>query len=371
MKLTRIERRISTCMMSRVLFVFITLLLAAESTSGQQSTVKRTGPSRYESEPIKINLPQERYSILSFSGSSYLVGKLSIVSTDKPVATLSFVKTLKAESQRQAEEFADLIEVNIRSLENELSISAETASSPPWSGTNWSGAANIEIALPRNDNLKIDIRTTAFSIDVAGPFAAVDISNSVGEIAVSKITNKTRVSQESGGVMARDCTGPVTISVSSGPISLSNVDGKLGTIKLRNANARLILESVRGEIDARCDNAMITGNGIRFEAGHSQLASGNSNIDINADEVNGDLTVRGENGTINFSLPQNTSASYQLQVDEVGRIYTRTLPMTVSHASRTRVVGTTGGKRNKIEIDMAGAGTINLEGRPVNRTSLR
>ena len=140
---------------------------------------------------------------------------------------------------------------------------------------------------------------------------------------------------------------------------------------MRNTNSKIILESVRGEIDARCENAPITGTNVRFESGHSQLVSENSNIEVDADAVNGDLTIRGTNGKINLTLPANTSASYVLQVDEAGRIYTKSLPIVVEAASRTRVIGYSGASRNKIEVDMSGVGTVNLEGKPANRMSIR
>ncbi|TFH64137.1 MAG: hypothetical protein E4G91_06765, partial [Candidatus Zixiibacteriota bacterium] len=328
--------RISKSMMQRLISVFLTVLLCSSVTLAQRDRVERVGGSRSETKPTTLEFSAGRYTNLSFTGSAYIIGKLTIVSTDRPVTTVTYRKTMKAESPEQAEEFADYIEVNGEELENELSISVETKSVPPWSGTNWSGGANIDIEVPRNENLKIDVRTTAYTIDITGPFAAVDITSSLGDVFIEKITNKTRVSLENGSVSVSDCTGPVTVSTALRPITLTRVDGKLGSIKLRNTNAKIVLESVRGEIDARCDNATISGSNVSFEAGHSQLISENSNVEIDADAVNGDLTIRGENGKINLSLPANTSASYLLQVEEAGRIYTKELPMAVSVASRTR-----------------------------------
>jgi hypothetical protein len=347
------------------------VLLCSSMATAQRDRVERVSSERFETDLTTLKFSGGRYTNLSFTGSSYIIGKLSIMSSDKPITTVTYRKTLKAESPEQAEEFADYIEVNGEELENELSISAGTKSVPPWSETEWSGGANIEIEIPRNENLKIDVRTTVYTIDITGPFAAVDITSSLGDVSLDSITNKTRVSLENGGVNVRDCTGPVTVSTSLRPITLTRVDGKLGSIKLRNTNAKIILESVRGEIDAHCVNAMISGNNVSFEAGHSQLVSENSNVEINADAVNGDLTIRGANGKIKLSLPASTSASYLLQVEEAGRIYTRDLPMAVTVASRTRVIGTNGSKRNKIEVDMSGVGTVTLEGKPANRMSIR
>jgi hypothetical protein len=363
--------RIPKSMIQRLIPIFCALLLSSSMGLAQQDRVESVGGSRYETDLTTLKFSGGQYSNLSFTGSSYVIGKLSIVSSDKSVTTVTCRKVLKAESLDQAEEFADYIEVNGEELENELSISAETRSVPPWSGTNWSGGANIEIDVPRNENLKIDVRTTVYTIDITGPFATVDITSSLGDVSLERISNKIRVSLENGGVSVRDCTGPVTVSTAMRPITLTHVDGRLGSIKLRNTNAKIVLESVRGEIDARCVNATISGNNISFEAGHSQLVSENSNVEVDAAAVNGDLTIRGANGKIDLSLPANTSASYLLQVEEAGRIYTRELPMAVTLASRTRVIGTSGNKRNKIEVDMSGVGTINLEGKPANRMSLR
>ncbi len=363
--------RIPKSMIQRLISIFLTVLLCSSVALAQRDRVERVGGDRFETELTTLKFSGGRYTNLSFTGSSYIIGKLSIVSSDKPITTVTCRKTLKADSPEQAEKFAGYIEVSGEELENELSISAETKSVPPWSGTEWSGGVNIEIEVPRNDNLKIDVRTTVFTIDITGPFATVDITSSLGDVSIEKITNKIRVSLENGGVSVRDCTGPVTVSTALRPITLTHVDGKLGSIKLGNTNAKIVLESVRGEIDARCDNAMISGNNVSFEAGHSQLVSENSNIEIDADAVNGDLTIRGANGKINLSLPANTSASYLLQVEEAGRIYTRELPMAVTVASRTRVIGTSGNRRNKIEVDMSGVGTVTLEGKPANRMSIR
>ena len=363
--------RIPKSMIQRLISVFLTVLLCSSMVMAQQDRVERVSSERFETELTTLKFSGGHYTNLSFTGSSYIIGKLSIVSSDKPITTVTCRKTLKAGSPEQAEEFADYIEINGEELENELSISVETRSVPPWSGTNWSGGANVEIEVPRNENLKIDVRTTVCTIDITGPFATVDITSSLGDVTIAKITNKIRVSLQNGGVSVRDCTGPVTISTALRPITLTRVDGKLGSIKLRNTNAKIVLESVRGEIDARCVNAIIFGNNVSFEAGHSQLVSENSNVEIDADAVNGDLTIRGGNGKINLSLPANTSAGYLLQVEEAGRIYTRDLPMAVTVASRTRVIGTSGNKRNKIEVDMSGVGTINLEGKPANRMSIR
>lgn len=371
MKPSSAETRIPKSMRLQLFFVFLVVLLCWGTAPAQRKRVEKVGPSRYETELITLKFSGGRYSNLSFTGSSYIIGKLSIVSSDKPITTVTCRKALKAESPEQAEEFSDYIEIRGEELENELSISVETKSVPPWSGTNWSGGANVEIEVPKNENLKIDIRTTICTIDITGPFATVDITSSLGDVSIEKITSKIRVSLDNGGVRVRDCTGPVTVTTALRPITLTRVDSKLGSIKLRNTNAKIVLESVRGEIDARCDNATIAGNNVSFEAGHSHLVSENSNVEIDADAVNGDLTIRGANGKINLVLPANTSASYLLQVEGAGRIYTRGLPMVVQVASRTRVIGSSGNKRNKIEVDMSGVGTVDLEGKPANRISSR
>lgn len=358
-------------MVMRISYVMLALLLMTRCAVAQNEQIDKVSGSRYEGQRTVRTVDVKRYENLSFTASSYLVGRLSIRSSDKPGTVVTYQKSFKADSKSQAENFSRFISLSFEKLENEFAVSAETKSSPPWSGTDYSASVHVEIEVPRNENLKIDVRTSVFSIDITGPFAAVDITNSVGEISVDRITSKVRISSENGSVTVRDCTGPTTVSTAARPIELRNVDSKLGTIKLRNSAGRITLASVRGEIDARTDAAPISGDDIRIEPGSSTLSTENSNIKIDVMAINGDLAVRSENGKIDLTIPDNTSAKYSLQVEDGGRIYTRSLPMKVDLATRIRVSGSTGARHNKIEIDMGGVGTINLEGKPAGRASSR
>ena len=339
------------------------LLLMSQLSLAQDHVITRVSGSLYESNPETQVIKLKKFDNLSFTSSSYLGGRLSIHSTDSPMTTISYKREFKADSKNQAEEFDRYIDFSAEELENEVAISVETKSMPPWSGTNNSGRVSVEIQIAKNDNLKIDIRTTVFDIEATGPFASIDISNSSGDISVTNINSKVRVASENGAVSVNKCTGPTTITTSSRPIILSDVNGKLGTIELRNSGGKIVLNSVRGEITARTENASITGDDVRFESGNSIFATENSDISLDASAVSGDVNIRDENGKVNFSLPANTPAQYSLRVEEGGRIYTKSLPMIVEQASRTRVVGYSGSRHSKIEIDMAGVGTINLDGK--------
>jgi hypothetical protein len=354
----------------RNLTALVTLLVCS-CVLAQNAQITKIDGSRYEGQRIPVTVEGKRFENLSFTASSYLGGKLSIKSSDRPNTTITYQKVFKADSKSEAESFDSFIDFTFEKLENELAISAETKSSPPWSGTDYSAGVNVQIEVPQNNNLKIDIRTSVFLIDIIGPFASVDITNTFGEISVARITNRIRVSSENGSVTIRDCTGPTTVTTAARPIELSNIDSKLGTIKLRNSAGRITLVSVKGEIDARTDAAPITGRDIRIESGNSTFSTENSNIKIDLVAVNGDLTVRSDNGRIDLSLPSATSAYYTLQVEDGGRIITKSLPMRVDTATRTLVRGSAGARQNKIEVDMGGVGAINLEGKLAGRVSIR
>ena len=122
-------------MLRTMLSIILPILTLASLAPAQTEQLERVAGERYESRPTTRSLTSKQFSNLSFTGSSYLVGKLSIVSSSKPTTTVTYRKTLKADSRDQAEEFADYIEVGFEELENEFSISAETKSVPPWSGT--------------------------------------------------------------------------------------------------------------------------------------------------------------------------------------------------------------------------------------------
>ena len=345
----------------RPVFLTLVVLLMAGSTLLAQRMI-RVRPDRYEEPTITKTISLDRIENLSFTSSSYLNGRLTVRAADVPSTRISYKLQFKVESEEMAEEFASYITIAFEDLENEFAISAETKPSPPWRGGDFSAGVDVEIEVPRKNNLKIFARTSQFEINIEGPFAGADISSNFGDITLRKITSKVNVSSDNGAVTVEDCSGPTKVTTSNRPITLQNVDGQLGSIRLRNENGRISLDSVRGEIDARTEFAQISATRIRFESGRSTLATENSNIKLDATLVAGDLSVRSENGKIDMTIPTSVSAAVLLQVEEGGRIYTKELPIRVDRVTRTLVQGLIGEGLNKIEVDMAGVGTINLEG---------
>jgi DUF4097 and DUF4098 domain-containing protein YvlB len=212
------------------------------------------------------------------------------------------------------------------------------------------------------ENLKVYAYTSAYTIDVVGPFSSVEVTNDLGPITISDISRKVKVAAENSSVRVEDCNGPVTVRTSLRPIVLANVDSKLGTLKLRNTNGKILLESVRGEVDARTEFAPIQASQLQIAPGRSKIRTENSNIKLETTSIEGDLVLIDAHGNIDMSVPEATSASYRLQVDEGGRIYTKGIPMRTDLVKRTMLQGSTGDKKYKIDIDMRGVGTINLTG---------
>ncbi len=344
--------------------VIAVLLLAFASATAQR--IERVEGSRFESEAVVQNLTEFPFENLSFSSSQYIGGSLTVQTSDLTAPRLTIRKILNASSMSQAEDFAKYLSVHVEELENELSISADAPSRPPWSGTDYSGKVDLLVELPRNENLKIYTRTSAYSISISGPFASVDITNEMGPVEVTNISRKVKIASENGAVRVDNCDGPVTVRTSLRPISISNVDSKLGTVKLRNTNGKISLESIKGEIDARTDFAAIEGSQLVIAPGRSKVRTENSNIRLETVAINGDLLLMNSHGKVELILPDNTSATYNLQVDEGGRIYTTGIPITTELVKRTLLSGYSGDKKNDINVDMRGVGTISLVGMQPN-----
>ncbi len=363
MKLAVLKQRILFRMPQVINFTLVVVFLLTAGSALAQRIEKISG-SRFETETLTHEVAEESFGNLSFTSSSYIGGKLKLVASDCTTPQVTYRKLFKANSLQQAEEFAEYIAVEIEELENELAVSVQSKSRPPWSGTNFSGRVDVQIELPANEELRIYVRTSSYSIEIYGPFASVDVSNEFGAIEVAQISRKVKISTDNGKVTVRDCTGPVTVRTSSRPITLKNVDSKLGTVRLRNAHGKIALDSVRGEIDARTEFASISGTALAFESGRSKLRTENADIRLEAIEINGDLTLINSHGKIDLEIPDNTSAEYTLQVDEGGRIYTKDILIKIDRVMQTLVTGSSGGRQNRIDIDMRGVGTITLTGKP-------
>lgn len=352
-------------------FIFTGFLLLSSISATKADPIRRANGSRFESDRVTKTITLDGIENLSITTSSYLSGKLTVRAVNDATAKISYVKHFKADSEATAEEYSEYVTLSFEDLENEFSISAETRSSPPWRGTDYSAGVDIEILVPRKTNVKVFARTSQYEIEVIGPFVSADIVSNFGDTYLEKIVSKVSVSSDNGAVTVADCTGPIKVTTSNRPIALRNIDGQLGSIRLRNQNGKISLDSVRGEIDARTEFAQITASNVRFESGRSTLATESSNIKVDAAAVSGDLSVRSENGKIEMGIPSDVSASILLQVEQGGRIYTKQIPIEVDRVSRTVVQGRIGNAQNKIEVDMAGVGTINLEGIPASSISRR
>jgi len=342
-------------------FSLIALLLCSfAATPLAAERIDKVSGSRYETAEQTITLQPQEFDNLSFTASSYMGGTLKLRTVDSTDAVIRYTKVLKANSTSQAEDFADYIDVKYEELENELSISAETSSRPPWSGTDYSGRLEIEIDIPHNAELKVLIRTTAFNIEVAGPLATADISNEFGDILVSDITRKVKVSTENSGVKVVRCNGPVTVRTSSRPIMLADIDSKLGTVMLRNTNGQIVLDRVKGELDVRTELAPIRASSITLESGRSKIRTESATLQLNLLGLNGDLTLIDSNGKIELGLPPDVDARYSLRVDDGGRIYSSGIPIKTDLVTRTRLNGRSGDGQHEIDVDMRGVGTISL-----------
>lgn len=347
-----------------VLVVGLTIPLAAQRLTQVSS-------EKFESAPIVKTFGVAGTENLSFTASSYLIGSLKVEATNRSDVRVVIRQQFKATSRDEAEQFADYLNIAFEDLENEFAISAETRSSPPWRGSNSSAGVTVEIEAPATANLKIFARTSNFGVDIDGPFAAVDISNNFGDVRLREISNKVNVTCDNGAVTVVDCTGPTKVTTTNRPIVLRNIDAQLGTIRLRNENGRIEMDSIRGEVDARTEFAQIQAANISLASGRSTFSTDNSNIRLELASLSGDLIVRNENGKIDMALPTTVSAGLFLHAEEGGRIYTRDLPIRVNRVNRTVLEGEVGSGQNKIEIDMAGVGTITLEGMDSNRLSNR
>jgi hypothetical protein len=342
------------------LSILLILLGSLTASSLLAERIERMSGSRYETEVTTAVVTVREFDNLSFTSSSYISGRLRLRSGDSEEAVINYKKVLKASSSQQAEDFADFISVEVEELENELAITAETPSRPPWSGTDFSGRLDLEITVPLNTELKVYVRTTAFEIEVIGPFAVVDISNEFGGVTVSDVSRKVKISTANSAVKVERCSGPVTVRTSARPIMLSEIDSKLGTVMLRNVNGMIMMQNVRGELDARTEFAEIKAFGIELESGRSKIRTESSTVQLGIRRLDGDLTLINSNGKVDLSLPPAVTARYNLRVDEGGRIYTTGIPIITELVTRTMLTGASGDGQHQIDIDMRGVGTISL-----------
>lgn len=184
----------------------------------------------------------------------------------------------------------------------------------------------------------------ALNLAVEQRFQAISTN---GKIQVTDVRGEVLAQSTNGSVAMKDIDGKATAKSTNGSIKVGNVSQDL---ILATTNGSLVAENIEGDINARTTNGAVK---IFGAGGNVEADSTNGSIDVDSRLVNGDWTLKSNNGGIRIRLPQE--GNYELSGTTHGSIETD-LPLTIS---RHTIHGNIGKGTHQIKLDTNGSIRVN------------
>ena len=334
-------------------------------------------------------------------GSRNLNGDIRIISRQAAEVRVTYHKKARASSDAEARKFLDLIDFKLTVEDEDALLRILTPSHAPWQGTNYSVQVEVLIELPEKSS--IEIRSQFMNVEIGGPFRSVDVESGFsaveikkifgpvdvrtdnGSIVLAAIKGQLKARTENGGIEARDIvvpSGSAVLQTSNGPISLAEIQGPVeaytsnagieargivatdGSVVLRTSYASITAEAVKGELICETSYGNVDVRDVSINHGHSRLETSYAPIVAHlADISNCELYVTDDYSNIDLSVPENVSALLVASVDRGGKIHTKNLSIIPKAIDLTRLEGFVGDGESRIEVNVDGIGSINIDGR--------
>ncbi len=202
-------------------------------------------------------------------------GRTRVIGEDRDDVEIRLSKAARAESEEQARRLVEAIRV----------VPNEDAA----------GDLNLDVEIPGRGN-----RRGRVDLELHVPRElAVQVTAANGKVCMQGLRGPVRARSSNGAVCIEDVVGDVEIHTSNAKVSCRCTCGHLAA---RSSNGKIELEDHRGSVDAATSNGTI--HCELEEVGKSGVVLSTSNGRIVLDlpeEVDGDVDIRVDNGTIRNS----------------------------------------------------------------------
>lgn len=246
------------------------------------------------------SLPMSAGQRLTVNAAASLTGNIHLTAGGSD-CRIFYRRKLKATSEEEAARFAVVIHVELKKVNDGLSLLLGAPDKAPWSGNDGAGRLEIEIVVP--DSSKVQFNTGCFEIDAIGPFAEFAVSESLGRVRVEKVYGSTDISVSNNFLSVRDIRGRLFLSNKFGTIRMENIDAGEGGGIIHNEKGEILLDNYRGELDLSTTLAKLTARQLFLSGIGNRISNLSSPIILTFDSVTtGAIRVINEYGPISIAI---------------------------------------------------------------------
>lgn len=291
-----------------------------------------------------------------------LGGQVYLEVWDEDDCMVKFKIWARANTQEEAKEFTDMVELELDREEEVVDLKLTTPHPAPWEGSNYGINATLYIFIPHNFTVKT--KTQAFDLDITGPTPTLNIENQYGKIQVSDVSEETRISSTYGQVDVENIRGALNIETSYNSISVRNADTDDEKAFLKTSYGKIDVEKFKGQLEASTVYSSIDASDITLLDGRNEFKTVYSKIDLDITEMkDAQLYVQNTYGNVNLVAPNDLSARLKFTVGRGGKIIARGIIIRPTVLNQTTLEGICGKEESDIEVDINGIGQIQLEGK--------
>jgi hypothetical protein len=202
---------------------------------------------------------------------------------------------------------------------------------------------------------------------------------------LTTIKGQLKARTENGSIEARDIVVPsgyAILQTSNGRIDLAEIQGPVeaytsnagieargiaaadGSVVLRTSYAPIKAEEIKGELICETSYGNVDIREVYIDHGHSRLETSYAPIVARMDEIsNCELYVTNDYSNVDLQIPDDVSALLVASVDRGGRIHTKNISLVPKAIDQTRLEGFVGDGESRIEVNVSGIGSIDINGR--------
>ncbi|HCJ10131.1 MAG TPA: hypothetical protein DHW14_03055 [Clostridiales bacterium] len=300
-------------------------------------------------------------------------GAVTVVGSDGNEVEVRALKALKgARAPAAARRLLESTGVRVEGDRDRVLI--ETDAPRSWFGMSSSRVrVDLDIKVPKGSRVSVDsgsgpvrvedtrgpvrVDTGSGGVLVTGTNGTVDVDSGSGSVTVEDAKGALRIDLGSGAVSVRGVRGSVEADGSSGPVRVADV---VGQVTVDTGAGPVEVDRVIGDIFVDTGSGSVRITGAKGRQISVDTGSGSIEADFDV-HPSGRYTFDTGSGRISLTVPD--TASFTLEVETgVGGVDC-SLPLEVSHLSRTRLEGTLGDGRALIRADTS-SGRVTVRGRP-------
>ena len=231
-------------------------------------------------------------------------GAVNITTSDSAKIQVIVRKTIRAESQNEADRWNGDTKPDIKVSGNTVTLNANNQGAGDHSVT-----IDLDISVPRN--VAVNITNRSGDVSVLGRDGDVEISNQKGDVSVTDVKGKVTLSLENSSARISQITGDVSAEGRMKEVSLDTIKGAARlngdfteNVDLSKISKTVTLKSARTDIEmAKLDGDLsLDSHDLRASTVTGPFRLLTKFKDIRLEGVSGDLRLENEDGAVEVQM---------------------------------------------------------------------